>query len=309
QIMSDYWSQYWRQGHLTSFGEDIADNYEGSLKNVWQGLFTGFNAQDRVLDIGTGNGALVSLIHNELEVANYPYISAVDLAEINVNQDVKDKSSKTEFIDYTNCEQLPFAQQSFSYVISQFGIEYSKLSLSLAQIAKVLKIGGKCQFVCHHPDSIIVKPNVAILKASIDLRSSKGGFTLLQELLVELYKNGRGSPKSEKLRAKLNKYIGTNIEKNNEAFQATNFPLLVKTIFQQMNDKLLQQKIIAQFKQELAGSIERLSDLSRAALSKDKLNTIKACCSKLGLEIENISTVYDEQDQILATKINLISNN
>ena len=52
--MSNYWSQYWQQGYLTSFGEDIENNYEGLLKNVWNSYFYELNndeLQQKVTEI------------------------------------------------------------------------------------------------------------------------------------------------------------------------------------------------------------------------------------------------------------------
>ena len=54
--MSKYWSQYWSEGKLTSFGESKADNYPGAIKDSWLSFFKEVGKDDRVLDIGTGNG-------------------------------------------------------------------------------------------------------------------------------------------------------------------------------------------------------------------------------------------------------------
>ena len=62
--MENYWSEYWSQGYLTSFGQDIKKNYTGKLKQSWIGFASELSPQCKILDIGTGNGALIQLIHD-----------------------------------------------------------------------------------------------------------------------------------------------------------------------------------------------------------------------------------------------------
>ncbi|OUS25695.1 hypothetical protein A9Q98_11995 [Thalassotalea sp. 42_200_T64] len=298
--MSNYWSQYWRQGHLTSFGDDIKDNYEGTLKNVWSDVFSVLNKDDKVIDIATGNGALVGLIYDAVRQDNLPYIDAIDLAKIQIKDSLQNKSEQTHFIGGINCEQLPFTDDSANLIISQFGIEYSNLTKSFAEVARVLAATGQAQFICHHTDSIIVKPNLAILRMSLGLQSKSGGVTIVKQLLSELKKTGKGSPKSESVRNKLNKYMEKLLKTDENSFMATNFHLFVKAVLQNSSK---QGEIIHGFEQELKGSIARLTDLANAAIGKVKQRKITALCKKNQLTIEDFSVVVDDKNNILAWKI------
>ena len=55
------WSDYWRAGPLHSLAGSFQDNYEGPIRAFWEAALAGLTANDRVLDIGTGNGALPAL--------------------------------------------------------------------------------------------------------------------------------------------------------------------------------------------------------------------------------------------------------
>ncbi|KGK00934.1 class I SAM-dependent methyltransferase [Thalassotalea sp. ND16A] len=298
--MSNYWSQYWRQGHLTSFGDDIKDNYVGTLKNVWSEVFSALNKDDRVIDIATGNGALVGLIYDAVRQDNLPYIDAIDLAKIQIKEPLLNKSEQTHFAGGINCEQLPFTDNSANLIISQFGIEYSNLKKSLAEVARVLAETGQAQFICHHHDSIIVKPNLAILMMSLELQSKSGGMSIVKRLLAELDKTGKGSPKSENWRNKLNKYMEKLLKTDKNSFMATNFHLFVKAVLQ---NQAKQSEIINGFEQELKGSIARLTDLANAAISKVEQSKVSSLCKQNHLTIVDFSAVVDDQNNILAWKI------
>ena len=51
--MNSHWSEYWQQGHTTSFGEALSGNYEGVLKNVWEPVFDGLTEDFLVVDVIT----------------------------------------------------------------------------------------------------------------------------------------------------------------------------------------------------------------------------------------------------------------
>ena len=54
-------------------------------------------------------------------------------------------------------EHLPFADASFDYVCSQFGIEYAERPAAWHEALRVLKPSGRLHCVVHHADSIVTK--------------------------------------------------------------------------------------------------------------------------------------------------------
>ncbi|MEW6996658.1 class I SAM-dependent methyltransferase [Colwelliaceae bacterium BS250] len=303
--MSNYWSQYWRQGHLTSFGDDIKDNYIGALKQVWLAEFAQVTNEHQVLDLATGNGALIGLLYDNKADGDYPSIDGIDLAEIQISAELLNVSTKTRFSGGVNCENLSFADHSQDLIISQFGIEYANFSKALKEVARVLKPDGRCQFICHHPLSIIVKPNQDILRQSIAIQSSNGGLAIVKQLVKQLQLHGKGSVPSEKSRMKLNKFIEKQTRADDVAFQATNFTALVRTVMNNLNDKALQLSIMNEFEAELKGSIQRLGDLIQACLSPARIKSFNKACQDSGLQINKFEPIKDAENCILGWQINI----
>ncbi|MEP1552372.1 class I SAM-dependent methyltransferase, partial [Paraglaciecola sp.] len=141
--MSDYWSQYWKQGHLTSFGEEIKGNYQGLLADTWKTYFKSTGDTASILDIGTGNGALLALAR---DVYKNSCLVGIDSATLSITQELA-VDSKITFYSNIKAESLPFDDAKFDVGVSQFGIEYSNLFLAIPELSRVLKSGAKFQFV------------------------------------------------------------------------------------------------------------------------------------------------------------------
>lgn len=62
--MSEHWSEYWSQGYITSFGDAFKNNYQGEIKVLWQKFSLSLDKHSKVLDIGTGNGAVIELMQS-----------------------------------------------------------------------------------------------------------------------------------------------------------------------------------------------------------------------------------------------------
>ena len=263
--MKNYWSDYWAQGYLTSFGQDIKSNYTGKLKSCWLNFSEKLNSNDKVLDIGTGNGALIQLIQESSSV-KFNFVG-VDKAV------VKEKVVGIEssiILSNVSAEHLPFETEEFDAIVTQFAIEYSELVRSIPELFRVLKQGGLYQVVCHEIDSDIVKPNILILESAIRVQS---------ELLAPLKQLINALKKED------NDLINNNISIVNKCVELEKkiHPLAIRGTrytdfyhFILKNRKIDLEKAYYLFSQELEGLIYRLSDLKQAALSAQYLKQILA---------------------------------
>ncbi len=153
------WSRYWATGALHSCVGSFADNYDGQIAAFWSQVFSRLPTAARMLDIATGNGALPRLL---LESGQAPgvEIDAVDLADVAprwTSRLAPEVTARVHFHCGVRAEALPFADASFELVTSQYGIEYTDLAASAAEVRRVLAPHGSIALLLHHVDSLPVR--------------------------------------------------------------------------------------------------------------------------------------------------------
>ena len=290
--MSNYWTDYWQQGHLTSFGEDLTRNYTGDVLSGWVQFFAQVkNESVNVVDIGTGNGALIDIAVNTADCKT-PHFFGVDFAKLKISSELD--ADNITFCPQTSAEKLPFDDDSVHIVVSQFGIEYSDLSESVPEVARVLDEGGKIRWLMHARESSIVKPNSAIFDAIIAMQQDRGLLFVLRQLINALAKFGPQSAQAEQCRNELNGAIQQCVQHNAQGLHGTGFPAFLKAVMNpsvQFRDKKHMLKV---FETEMKGQFERLRDLIDASLSESELASLLELLSANGFE--NVSSSLFMQD-------------
>jgi ubiquinone/menaquinone biosynthesis C-methylase UbiE len=163
-----HWESYYRSGRLATCptGHDL--NYTLELRELWTGFFGVLENSARVLDIGTGNGAIALIALESGNSLGRAYeIHGADLAQINPKRDVPDGSRLFAGITFhpgVATEELPFATASFDAVSGQYALEYTDIRESLNQVFRVLKPGAASQFLLHHAESIVLERAHASLR-------------------------------------------------------------------------------------------------------------------------------------------------
>lgn len=158
---SKQWSQFWKQGFITTFGASKPDNYDGIVRDFWYEKFAELPSSALVLDIATGNGAIATIaaeVGRKLQ-KNF-FVAASDLAQINPELTNNDQGSALResiyFYSNTPCEKQPFDDASFDLVCSQFGFEYSDIELTIPEVRRVLAPKGRFIAISHHVDSSLI---------------------------------------------------------------------------------------------------------------------------------------------------------
>jgi ubiquinone/menaquinone biosynthesis C-methylase UbiE len=174
----EHWESYYRGGWLTACPTGLGANYTLELRDIWVEFFGELADGARVLDIGTGNGAIPLIARQTAESLGRTYeIHGADLAQINPGRDVADGARLFAGITFhpgVAAEKLPFDAASFAAVSGQYALEYSDMRQSLAQVLRVLRPGAGAQFLMHHADSIVVERARASLRhADIVLMETK----------------------------------------------------------------------------------------------------------------------------------------
>lgn len=157
----DHWEAYYRSGAVATCPTTPAGGYDLELRDAWVAFFTALPTDARVLDIGTGNGA-VALIAAETAAAlgrNYR-VHGIDLARIDPLRHVPDGARRLAGIEFhagVATEKLPFEAASFDAVSGQYALEYSQVDAALAEIHRVLRPSARACFIIHHVDSLLVR--------------------------------------------------------------------------------------------------------------------------------------------------------
>lgn len=154
----NHWARLWSSGATDSFGHDSnpAALRQAPMSRHWQLWFAGLPQGCRVLDIGTGSGALLrQLLAARPDDATLGFVG-IDAATLPPGGDMGAHPAvvhgQVELQGGVRAEQLPFAAAGFDVVVSQFGVEYAPLGLAIPEIARVLRSGGRIGLLMHHAD-------------------------------------------------------------------------------------------------------------------------------------------------------------
>lgn len=276
-----HWDRYWSatQG-LSSFADMKSEiGYPAEVLNFWEEMIRSYNQNNlSIADLATGKGAIaVWLKAVSVKIGINASVAACDGAKIDMattnltNPEYVNALGKVNFSFLTHLENLPYDDEQFDLVVSQFGFEYSDWKKSICEAIRVLKPQGKLVFMLHHKNSAI----------TLD---SQAGLFVLETVLKSGIINELKNVINLKLRGEEDKFT----EKNNQVIERLNgFPLqnelqatwymdFMKRIsksMQSMNHESLRK--LATLEQSMVTQIERSKDQINVALTeeaiKDKL--------------------------------------
>ena len=154
------WDRYWRADRIASCMDGAGrSNYDDRVAAGWRAFFQSLPNDSRILDLCTGNGAVavIAAESNAIHAKGFA-ITGVDFADIDPRRFVHRLgviARDIVFVPKISVEQLPFTDASFDAVVSQYGIEYSKLDKSLPEAVRVLSPGGKMRLFMHAKEGTV----------------------------------------------------------------------------------------------------------------------------------------------------------
>jgi SAM-dependent methyltransferase len=138
-----HWDQFWQQGEAACCDDRGSPVHAQAVERVWTSLFESAAAGSSVLDMCTGNGGVLAIASG---IGNIAGGLGVDFARTNPSL-----APGFEFLR-ASVTALPLEDKSFDIVTSQFGIEYTPIEASMAEVARVLKPSGQSVFLIHATD-------------------------------------------------------------------------------------------------------------------------------------------------------------
>jgi SAM-dependent methyltransferase len=144
------WNRFWRAGQRACCYQDQAGRYLPEIRIHWHEFFDRLPATSRILDVGTGNGAVPreALAWSQESLLCRLSVDGVDYADF--TPDIQDSAAcQIRFHPRVDCRELPFRENTFDAVTAQFAFEYLPLSEGASELARVTRPGGQLRAITH----------------------------------------------------------------------------------------------------------------------------------------------------------------
>jgi ubiquinone/menaquinone biosynthesis C-methylase UbiE len=206
------WDDYWSQGNVSCFPD--APKLNRLLLKEWSEAFR-LNIKENscaVLDLACGGGYLTNLLVEDYRNTDKKIqLSLSDMCDINVQS--SSANITLQLFPKVNNESLPFNKNTFDFIVSNFGFEYSETIQTINELSRVLSHKGRFVLNCHYIDSQIIKDSVDISNALILwLETSK-----IQSIIVDLFSNSntaRQIDKNKESKLLIDEFVNINNKTN-----------------------------------------------------------------------------------------------
>ncbi|TRW14200.1 class I SAM-dependent methyltransferase [Glacieibacterium frigidum] len=165
------WSDFWASASSDACLPNAPPPVRTALATAWADFATMLPSAGRVLDIASGNGAVLRALR---EARRDLVLEGIDYA------DVGPAARGLGIRGGIDADALPFAEASFDAVTSQFGIEYCPAG-AVAEASRVLRVGGYLLLIIHHAASPAIAHNRA-RHAAMAALDEAGLFALAQRV-------------------------------------------------------------------------------------------------------------------------------
>ena len=300
------WSSIWERPTLTTFVDLFPDNYDDAILDFWKARIRGESGH--IVDLACGNGALVWICNDILnESSARTTITGIDIADIHPFEVLERNENDypyVKFVGNASIENLPFEDSSVDHVISQYGVEYSDIERTVAEIGRVVTRTGKISLMLHDQDSVIVRNSIEYLD---DIRRATHEIKIHDDFMIlmdlyELNANVAETMKSAEYRSLIGE-INRKAEVLRSITAAQKKPSPVKWYLALLNHALKEvpeQNVaekrakIAMARDTLIDHIERMEDLETAALSPQDHASLITRIEEQGFEItDNRKLMYE----------------
>ncbi|MFK7886062.1 MAG: class I SAM-dependent methyltransferase [Gammaproteobacteria bacterium] len=305
------WDAYWKHGFLTSCADAFDGNYGGSIRDHWSKLFDLLEAEQCVLDICTGNGAVAALAaQHALDVSLPRRVVGVDLAAIEPQRALKDQPHLLEHIEFlprTPANATGLAPASVDLVCGQYALEYTPRQATVAEIARVTRPGGTASFILHHDQSVIMlttreelghRERLAQCDDILEAAFALGNIVASASTAEQRQALG-SNPAAEAARNRLNAVAAI----LTEAAQNSTSPEILLTVMGYAKkiysvagggNLTNAQTLVTRGRDEIAANFARLDDLCAAALTRVQLETLADNFVREGFESPELDSLIHD---------------
>jgi len=164
------WDTYW-QGAQTSSAYTGGGTSHPLVLTFWSDFFgkqQSRNTDTRIIDIASGNGALVEAA--QLAYAGQlPNFTCLDVSESAIR--MLEKRFPTVQGIVADAAEIPLPSAAFDIATSQFGVEYAGLH-ALDEVTRLITPGGHLAMLLHYHDGLIYRECGASLQAVKEMQAA-----------------------------------------------------------------------------------------------------------------------------------------
>lgn len=300
------WDQHWKTGALSSLSFRNVTTEVPEAQNAWYYFLNNIPEGGKVLDICTGNGLVPAVISGFCHQSGRKFdVTGVDQADIDPAKTVKEHRELIEgftFKGRVKAEELPFKDQSFDLVTSQYGIEYTDTAQSVPEAARVLKKGGYARFVMHAKDSVICQFNRTKVEQGEFFLNESGMLEALDAAARAAFEGGNVEETRTELR---DTAIATRerlaaLGENTELQQLLNNLVQAYIARKQFDSLKAFRDWLGGVRSEVEGQVELIREMDRAALSKEGVEKLRAEFAREGVELEHLILAVGPKKEVLA---------
>ncbi len=300
------WDGYWNSSRLSSSSDINPTGIADHIAHDWADFFAKIKNGASILDICTGNG-VVPLIALKAAKEKHKKVSitGIDQANIKPAHNITPERAllrEVNFMGGVDVSTLPFKNNSFDMVTSQYGLEYTNWRKTIAELTRILKHGGVGRFVIHASDGHIIKHNVPKIKLYETVITAKLFEKTEQAMLSAWRVDNRVLANNHKNRAIVKKHLmvfNSTLSRLQKKFtgmdQRQEFNALFSILTQALThrNRFQGESHITQWvkgnKQEFTQRRLRLIELQAAAKDKKDISKILTVMRGLGLEVSSSS--------------------
>lgn len=308
----DQWETYYRGGNIATYPTGPDGGYDLEVRDAWVDFFSLLPNGARILDVGTGNGAVAMIAAETARARGLAWeIHATDLARIDPLGDVPDGAKRLAGITFhagVATEHLPFEPESLDAVSGHYALEYTDIAAALAAIHRALKPGGSAQFIIHHADSVLLQSAGLTLRESDMALVETEVFRRLHRLVtMDRIVPGETDAATEELRAAIR-----TLKQRMEQSRITGTGHVLDVVLDAVQKLLVARKEMSpaavglevdRAESEMQGSVDRLNDLIRHARSQQDMEALEREAAVAGFSLVEYFPLYHAGSNLLGWQL------
>lgn len=274
------WLDYWSSGQKSGPSSCLpagSDAIQNSQQSIWREYGRKLPKKASVLDLATGDGAVLKMIRR--------HRPDLRLVGIDASPTLPAAPKGIKLKPGISMKQLSFKSESFDAITSRFGFEYAGNKQSVDEITRVLRRRGSFLFIIHHRDGPVVRFNM-IRRAALQ-------WVVHEQRLIEKAMEFTLNPLTVKLPVPdlFRAAVGIASDLHPQSTASAELSQAIWLTLRNRNNGPIgsAQDALLELKRRVEGELQRLDDLERAACSEESVTQYQRWFETRGFSVKKIT--------------------